>query len=333
MTVPDPLEAPALRWGVLGAGKIAGRFSAAVGARTRGEVVAVGSRDTDRARAFAEQHGVPVAHGSYEALVADDTVDAVYVASPHSEHRTHALLAVEAGKNVLVEKAFTRNVTEAEEVFTAAREKGVFVMEAMWSRFLPHIAALHEVVASGEIGTVVSLTADHGQWFAFDPASRLFAPELAGGAMLDLGVYPVSFAHDFLGEPESVTARGTLTSTGVDGQVSMILEYPGDVLATLHTTLLAKTPTVAAISGTEGHVTVEGPFYQPWSITVHRRGEEPRHAPYPEEHGMAFEAAEVARRVAAGETESPRMPWQGTLEVLRTMDEVRAQVGVRYPGE
>src|SRR6185503_15247769 len=129
MTVPDPLEAPALRWGVLRAGKIAARFSAAVGARTRGEIVAVGSRDADRARAFADRHGVPRAHGSYAALVADDSVDAVYVASPHSEHREHALLAVEAGKHVLVEKAFTRNVTEAEEVFAAARDKGVFVME------------------------------------------------------------------------------------------------------------------------------------------------------------------------------------------------------------
>jgi predicted dehydrogenase len=319
---------------VLGAGRIAATFTAAVHARTRSTVVAVGSRGADKAAEFARAQGVDgTAHGSYAGLVADEAVEAVYVATPHSEHREHALLAIDAGKHVLVEKAFTRNAGEAEEVFAAAREAGVFVMEAMWTRHLPHVAALHEVVASGELGEVVSVTADHGQWFAHDPRSRLFAPELAGGALLDLGVYPVSFAHDFLGAPDRVTAVGTLTTGGVDAQVSVVLGYPGDVQATLHTTLLSRTPTTAAISGTEGFVTVDGPFYRPTSFTVHRRGAEPRHESYVEEHGFAREVAEVGRCVAAGATESPRMTWQGTLEVLRTMDEVRAQVGVRYPGE
>jgi predicted dehydrogenase len=334
MTAPDPRDAPPLRWGVLGAGRIAATFTAAVRARTRSTVVAVGSRDAARAEAFAVAQGIDgTAHGSYAGLLADDAVEAVYVATPHSEHRDHALLAIDAGKHVLVEKAFTRNAAEAEEVLAAAREAGVFVMEAMWTRHLPHVAALHDVLASGEIGEVVSVTADHGQWFAYDRASRLFAPELAGGALLDLGVYPVSFAHDVLGPPEEVTARGTLTADGVDAQVSIVLGYPGDVQATLHTTLLARTPTVAAVSGTEGYVAVDGPFYRPTSFTVHRRGAEPRRATYVEEHGFAHEIAEVARRVEAGDTESPRMTWQGTVEVLRTIDEVRAQVGVRYPGE
>ena len=333
MTVPDPLEAPPLRWGILGAGGIAASFASALLARTRGEVAAVGSRSRSRGEAFAAAHGGGTVHDSYEALCADDAVEAVYVATPHSGHHDHALVAIEAGKHVLVEKAFTRNVTEAEEVFAAARERGVFVMEAMWTRFLPHVAALHEVVDSGEIGTVVGLAADHGQFFEHDPSSRLFDPALAGGALLDLGVYPISFAHDFLGAPEEVTAVGSLTGAGVDTQVSAILTYAGDVQATLHTTLLARTPTVAAIWGTEGYVEVSGEFYRPTSFTVHRRGAEPRHASYVEDHGLHHEAAEVARRVAAGDTESPRMTWQGTLEVLRTLDEVRAQVGVRYPGE
>jgi predicted dehydrogenase len=333
MTVPDPLDAPPLRWGVLGAGRIAGTFVAALRARTRSELVAVGSRDRARAQAFADAHGGARAHGSYADLCADDGVEAIYVATPHSEHRDQALLAIAAGRHVLVEKAFARNASEAEQVFAAARERGVFVMEAMWTRFLPHVAALHEVVASGEIGTVVHLAADHGQWFAADPASRLFAPTLAGGALLDLGVYPVAFAHDFLGVPERVTAVGTLTTGGVDAQVSMVLGYPGDVQATLHTTLLSGTPTTASISGTEGFVTIEGKFYRPTSFTVHRRGAEPRRVAHVEDHGLHHEAAEVARRVAAGDTQSPRMTWQGTVEVLRTLDEVRLQVGVRYPGE
>ena len=333
MTVPDPLEAPPLRWGILGAGGIAATFADALLARTRGEVAAVGSRSRSRGEAFAAAHGGGTVHDSYEALCADEAVEAVYVATPHSEHHEHALLAIEAGKHVLVEKAFTRNVTEAEEVFAAARERGVFVMEAMWTRFLPHMAALHEVVDSGEIGTVVGLAADHGQFFEHDPSSRLFDPALAGGALLDLGVYPIAFAHDFLGAPEEVTAVGSLTGAGVDAQVSAILTYAGDVQATLHTTLLAKTPTTAVIWGTEGYVEAAGEFYRPTSFTVHRRDAEPRHASYVEDHGLHHEAAEVARRVAAGDTESPRMTWQGTLEVLRTLDEVRAQVGVRYPGE
>lgn len=333
MSLPDPRSAPPLRWGILGAGRIARTFTTALHANTTSRVVAIGSRDRERARAFRDAHDVPTAYDDYAALCADPQVQAVYVATPHSQHREDALLAIAAGKHLLVEKAFARSAAEAEEVFAAARDAGVFVMEAMWTRFLPHVAALHEVVDSGEIGRVVNILADHGQWFPFDAASRLFSPELAGGALLDLGVYPVSFAHDFLGVPTQVTAVGTLTSTRVDGQVAMVLDYPEDVQASLHTTLLAKTPTTASISGTEGFVHVAGSFYRPTSFTVHRRGAEPRTLDFAEPHGLHHEAAEVARRIAAGETESPRMSWEGTLEVLRTLDAVRAQIGLTYPGE
>jgi predicted dehydrogenase len=331
--VPDPQSAPPLRWGILGAGGIAGKFAAALHANTRSRVVAVGSRDPERAARFAAEHEVERTHSDYVALCGDDSVQAVYVATPHSRHLEDALVAIAAGKHVLVEKAFTRNVPEAETIFEAARQQGVFVMEAMWTRFLPHVAALHEVVDSGEIGQVVNVTADHGQWFAFDAAHRLFDPALAGGALLDLGVYPVSFAHDFLGAPASVNAVGTLTETQVDAQVAMILNYPGDVQATLHTTLLARTPTVAAVSGTEGFVRVDGSFYRPTSFTVERRGADPRTSSFVEPHGLHHEAVEVAIRVAEGATESPRMSWQDTLDVLGTMDEVRAQIGLTYPGE
>jgi predicted dehydrogenase len=331
--VPDPRSAPPVGWGVLGAGGIAARFTAALHEETRSRVLAVGSRDRARAEDFAAGFAIPTAYGDYEALCADPAVEAVYVATPHSRHRDDALLAIAAGKHVLVEKAFTRNRAEAEEVFAAARRQGVFVMEAMWTRFLPHVAALHEVVASGELGTVVNLTADHGQWFPFDAPHRLFAPELAGGALLDLGVYPVAFAHDFLGAPDTVTAVGTLTRTRVDAQVAMVLGYPGDVQATLHTTLLARTPTRASISGTEGFVEVAGSFYRPTSFTVHRRGAEPRTVSFVAPHGLQHEAAEVARCVAEGRTESPRMSWQHTLDVLTTLDEVRRRIGLVYPGE
>jgi predicted dehydrogenase len=331
--VDDPRTAPPLRWGILGTGGIAAKFAAAVRAHTRGEVVAVGSREAARAGAFAAAHGVTGAHGSYAALVADPAVEAVYVATPHSEHRDHALLAIGAGRHVLVEKAFTRNEAEAREVLDAAGAAGVFAMEAMWTRFLPHVAALHRVLEEGRIGQVVSLSADHGQWFAFDARHRLFAPELGGGALLDLGVYPVSFAHDLLGPPEAVRAAGVLAETGVDGQVSAVLGYGGQTQAVVSATLWSQTPTRAAISGTEGRIEVEGRFYGASSFTVTRRDGESWTFSHPLAKGLEYEAAEVARRVAAGERESPRMSWRGTLEVMHTLDEIRAQIGVAYPGE
>lgn len=329
----DPRTAPPIRWGILGAGNIAASFADAVREHTRAQLVAVGSRNRDRAERFATAHGIPTTHLGYRQLVEDPQVDAVYVATPHSEHREHALLAIRAGKHLLVEKSFTRNAAEAREVFDAAREAGVFVMEAMWTRFLPHVAALHQVIDAGEIGEIVNVSADHGQAFAFDPASRLFAPELAGGALLDLGVYPVSFAHDLLGVPDAVHAVGALTETGVDGQVSIVLSFGERAQATLSTTLWAKTPTVALISGTEGNIQVAGSFYAPTSFRVQRTDGRVWTFDQPGRKGLQFEAAEVARRVAAGETESPRLTWADTLAVMETMDEVRRQVGVVYPGE
>ena len=331
--IEDPRTAPPLRWGILGAGNIAGQFADAVNAHTRAQLVAVGSRNRDRSERFATAHGIPTTHHGYRDLVEDPQVDAVYVATPHSEHREHALLAIGAGKHVLVEKSFTRNVGEAQDVFAAAKAAGVFAMEAMWTRFLPHVAALHQLIDAGEIGEIVNLSADHGQWFAFNPRSRMFDPALAGGALLDLGVYPVSFAHDFLGVPDAVHATGAVTETGVDGQVSIVLSYGERTQATLSTTLWAKTPTMASISGTEGFVTVAGNFYTPTSFRVQRTDGRVWTFDHPSPRGLQFEAAEVSRRVAAGDTESPRLTWANTVEVMHTLDEVRAQIGLVYPGE
>ena len=265
-----PPTAPPIRWGILGAGGIAAVFASAVNSQTRAQLVAVGSRNRDRAERFATAQGIPTVHVGYRALVEDERVDAVYIATPHSEHREHALLAIAAGKHVLVEKAFTRNAAEAEEVFAAARAAGVFVMEAMWTRFLPHVDALHQVINAGEIGEIINISADHGQFFAFNPKSRLFDPNLAGGALLDLGVYPVSFAHDFLGVPDSIHAVGQLTETGVDGQISMTFTYGERTQATLMTTLWAKSPTTVEITGTDGRISVAGDFYGTTSFRVQR---------------------------------------------------------------
>ena len=327
---PDPAAAPPLRWGVLAPGGIANAFVDALGRHTRQRVVAVGSRSLDRARACAQRWDAVRAHGQYEALVSDPEVDVVYVASPHSHHREHALLAIAAGKHVLVEKAFTRTADQAREVVDAARAAGVACVEAMWTRFLPRTDIVRQVLADGVIGEVEAFAGDHGQWFPFDPASRLFAPELAGGALLDLGVYPVSYASFVLGTPTRVTARGTLAPTGVDRQVSAVLEHASGAMALVHTTLAARTPTTASISGSEARLELDGDFYAPGTVRLVTRDGEVVESPRPaiEGHaGLCHEAAHLAQLVADGATESPLLPLDETLAIMGTLDEVRRQVG------
>ena len=327
---PDPAAAPPLRWGILAAGGIAHNFARTIPAHTASRVVAVGSRSLERARAFADEENIGRSYGSYDELVADPEVEAVYVASPHSEHREHALLAIAAGKHVLVEKAFTRNAAEAREVLDAARERGVFAMEAMWARFLPHMVALRAILADGAIGDVVTVIASHGQPIAHVP--RMAQPELAGGALLDLGIYPLAFAFDMLGEPETVQATGQLTDAGVDATLAISLRYPAAV-AQLSTTMLARTHNVAEIAGTGGRITMAETFFAPTSFTVEPREGEPWTVAPEVTGGFQYQAAEVARRVHGGELESPLHPWAETIATMAVADEIRRQVGVSFPGE
>jgi len=334
--VPDPQDAPPLSWGILAPGGIANKFAEAVRDLTAGTVIAVGSRDAGRAADFAEKHGISRSYGSYDDLVADDEVEAVYIASPHSGHREHALLAIDAGKHVLIEKALARNSSEVEEIFAAAQQKPVFAMEAMWTRHLPHMAEVRRRVAEGAIGEIVTLAADHGQALDLPNDHRLKNPELAGGALLDLGVYPVAFAVDLLGTPAEVKAVGRLTDTGVDGHVSLVLDYGEKALAVLDTTLWTKTPTTAVVSGTEGSIEIEGDFYAPNVVRL-RKADRARTVidewGGPIDNGFQFEAAEVARCVAEGKQESERMTWASSRAIIGVLDEARRQVGVRYPGE
>lgn len=328
---PAPAASPALRWGILAPGTIAARFARDVLAHTASTIAAVGSRSLPRAQAFAERFTIPRPYGSYEELLADDDVDAVYIASPHSHHREHALEAIRAGKPALVEKAFTRSAAEAEEVFAAAQSAGVFVMEAMWTRFLPQYYTLRALLARGVIGNIVHVYAAHGQ--AIWEVPRLARPELAGGSLLDLGVYPVSFAHHILGRPTAVQAAGHMSPAGVDETVGMMLTYPG-AMASLSSTMLSRSHNIAEISGTTGRITMSDMFYHPGtSITVHPADGEPYVYSSAIEGGFQFEAAEVARSIHASVLESPLMPWQETLEVMRTLDEVRRQLGMVFPGE
>lgn len=333
--IRDPFDAPAIRWGVLAPGGIAHDWTTALHETTASRVAAVGSRSLDRARAFAAEFGVERAHGSYDALVADGAVDAIYVASPHSEHHDHALLALAAGKPVLVEKAFTRNAIEALEVVEAARAQGLLAVEAMWTRFLPHIDVVRRCLEDGVLGEVKSVQADHGQLLFPDGPLRLADPALAGGALLDLAIYPISFAHLALGAFTAIHATGTLAETGVDASETVAVIGRQGAIGTLASTMLAKTPCSASVSGTAGRLEIDGWFYQPNTVRLidlddreTDRYETPRR-----EHGLAYEAAEFARLLTAGKTESDLLPLDETLRLMHVLDDVRAQLGVRFPGE
>ena len=332
----DPREAPPLRWGILAPGGIARSFATALRAGTGQQLQAVASRTLSRAQSFADDFGVTTAYGSYADLVADPDVDVVYVASPHSEHRAQAILATTAGKPVLVEKAFARNATEARDIVESASTAGVFAMEAMWTRFLPHIDVVRRCLEDGLLGEVHTVHADHGQPLYPDGPPRLAEPSLAGGALLDLGIYPVSFAHFVLGDFADVTATGIRTDSGVDAQAAIGVTSSTGAMGVLGTTMVTKTPTVAAVCGTRARLEIDGPFYAPRAVVrlVATDGTELDRFSNPDtEHGLHFEAAEVARRVTAGELESPLMPLAETLTIMDALDDVRAQIGVRYPGE
>ena len=334
-TVPDPMTAPPVRWGVLGPGHIASTFVAAVREGTRSDVVAVGSRSPERARAFAERHVVPRAHGSYEELVADDGLDAVYIASPHSEHHAHALLALRAGRAVLVEKAFARNLAETDEVLGVARDAGLLVAEAMWSRYLPSYDVVRRTVDDGTLGEVVLVQADHGQRLYPDGPRRLSDPALAGGALLDLGVYPVAFADHVLGPLDDVAARGVLGPEGVDVTVG-VTGRAGAALARMTCTMAAATGCTATVAGTAARLELGSRFYG-LGTTVRLVGPDDTvldaWEPESPDHGFRFQVAEVARALAGGRTETWSVPWEATRRVMAVMDAVRRQVGVRYPGE
>jgi predicted dehydrogenase len=315
-----------LRWGILGTGGIAGAFAADLRLTGSGVAAAVGSRSQGSADRFADKFGIARRHASYESLAADPDVDVIYVATPHPMHRDNAVLALRAGKHVLVEKPFTMTAAEAREVAGVAREQGLFAMEAMWTRFLPHTAVVRDWLARGVLGDIVTLTADHGQWFAPDAGFRLFAPELGGGALLDLGVYPVSFASMVLGAPSRIVSMSDPAFTGVDAQTSMVFGYDSGAQAVLTCTLRAKTPTRAAIAGTGARIEVEGDFYAPATVTlIPRKGDPVRVESAHEGRGLRHQADEVARRLAAGETESPLMPLDETVSIMETMDTVLAQ--------
>lgn len=323
-----------IRWGILATGGIAHAFAADL--RTAGlDVVAVGSRSAESARAFAEQYGIAHAHGSYEALVADPEVDIVYVASPHSHHLAHATLALEAGKHVLIEKAVTLDADEAIALRDLAASHGLLVMEAMWTRYLPHMVRVREIVAAGTLGEVRTVIADHTQRISDDPAHRLNALELGGGALLDLGIYPVSFAVDILGPIESARAVGRLAETGADSDVAIAAVHAGGGLSSIAMSSRAAGPNTAHVIGTDARIDIDRVWYTPTSFRVTATD-----GTVIEDYtsafagrGMQFEALYAEHLLREGRTDSDLLPFYESITIMATLDDIRAQLGVVYPKE
>jgi len=336
MLLPEPrlpalTGGPTLRWAVLAPGAIASAFASSLRTFTDQRIVAVGSRDLERAERFARAHGADRYYGSYEAAVADPDVDIVYIAAPHTEHRPLALLAIAAGKHVLIEKPMAPSEREAAEIIDAARAAGVFAMEAMHTRFHPWVDVMDQLVADGAIGAPAFAAAEVGRFFVDDPASRLFDPALAGGALLDMGVYAVWFAVHVGGEPEQLTAQGDLASTGVDAQATIILRSPGPLHATVSTTVRAFTPSRAVLAGPAGRIEVAGRFPMPNPLDVYDRNNQLVNrfedtTGLVGHDGLCRQAVWAAIHVDAGLLEAPQHPHAATLTQLRVIDEARAVV-------
>ncbi|MHC4253440.1 MAG: Gfo/Idh/MocA family protein [Planctomycetota bacterium] len=327
-----------LRWGIIGPGKISRKFAKGLVAVEGAELVAVGSRAKERADKFADEFAdsfeVPNRHASYEGVATDPDVDAVYIGTPHPCHKENTLLCLDEGKAVLCEKPFAINLADAEEMLARAAEKKLFLMEAMWTHCFPAMLKVAELVKDGAVGEVRMVKADFAFRGGWDPKSRLLDPELGGGGLLDVGVYPIAFTHLVLGrDPERVTGLAHIGETGVDEQAGIVLGYRRGALAVLTCGVRTSNQHGAAVFGTDGWIEVPPMFWQPDRIVLHAGGKDEEMKFDRVGNGYSYEAAEVARCLREGLTESPLVPHARTRSVMGTMDRLREEWGLKYPME
>jgi predicted dehydrogenase len=324
-----------IRWGILGTGAIARKFAEGLSVLPGAELIAVGSRSSRGAQTFGEAFHIPRRHASYAALAADPEVDVIYVATPHPLHKENSMLCLNAGKAVLCEKPFTINAAEARAVVALAREKKLFLMEGMWTRFIPAIVKARELVRDGVIGDVRMLHSHFGFRADDDETGRLVAPELGGGSLLDVGIYPLAFAYMVFGHaPEKIVSMAALGKTGVDEQAAFVLGFKGGALAVCSSAVRTTTPHDTYILGTKGMLRIHAPFWCAERISVISEGAEDVTYDCPlGGNGFNCEASAVMDCLRAGKLEHPWMPLDETLEIMSTMDEIRAQWGLKYPME
>lgn len=321
-----------IRWGILGCGKIAAKFASDLRLVKDAELVAVASRDEERGRQFAREYGVERIFNTYEAL-AKSSVDVIYVATPHGFHHENVLLCLDHKKAVLCEKAFALNLRQAEEMIQLARENKVFLMEAFWSKFLPQYRKVIELIESGAIGEIRWLQADFGFLVSEPAAQRIFDPVLGGGALLDIGIYPVFLAQSLLGKPVKIDASMIPFESGVDEQCCITLTHAGGVLSSLSCTFAATTPVQAIIAGTRGRIEMHNRFHNATSriyLALDRGPLEEQEVYREDGYGYQFEAQHVTDCLRRGATESPVMTHQDTLDLMETLDRIRGVCGIRY---
>lgn len=322
-----------IRWGILGTGRIARDFANALKDTPDAVLAAVGSRSVESAAAFAQDFGQPAVYGSYEELAHAPEVDIIYIGTPHPMHAENTLLALRGGKAVLCEKPFTINLREAQQVVAEARERKLFLMEAMWTRYMPALAEVKRIIASGEIGVVNSVHADLSFVASTDPENRVNKRELGGGALLDLGIYPLSIACALLGPAESVQAQAILSEAGVDMTTGFTIKHQGGTMSVNSCSLRARTPSELTVSGSLGSVRMEGMFHLSQTLTVKAGGVTRSVATPYLGNGYVHEAIEAGRCLRAGLLESPGMTHAETLDLMKLLDTIRAQIGVRYPAD
>lgn len=322
-----------LRWGIMAPGEISEEFLS--DARLAEiSIEAVGSRSLDRAKAYSTKHGIDRYYGSYQELADDPQIDVIYISSPHSAHFENASMALRGSKHVLLEKPFTLNANQAKSLVDLARSEGKFLMEAMWTRFLPNHREIFSKIKEGFIGEPLYLLADHNQYLPEDIVPRLHNPALGGGALIDLGVYPISLAHRLFGKPTRISASAVLFNGSIDESVATIFEYSQGRQALTHSSLRVSGPMRAYILGSEGRIELDRSFYTHSNFTIFDQKDQVRYR-YEgniEGRGMQYQALEVERCIHAGLLESPIMTLNETVEIMEVMDEVRAQTGIEYPG-
>lgn len=323
-----------VRWGIIGPGKIANKFAVALTLAGDVRLDAVASRDAAKARAFADQYGAPRSYGSYEQLVSDPDIDAIYVATPHGFHLEHTLLSLRHGKAVLCEKPLALYEAQVEAMIAASRQHKTFLMEAMWARFTPNMLQIMDLVRQGRLGTIKYIRADFGFKGPWNPENRLFNPALGGGSLLDIGIYPLFLCLNLLGAPDHILASGHLASTGTDESCHALLQYQDGCTGIISSTFACQTSLTAEIAGTEGRIQLPSGWHRSDNLTLIRPGEEPQTIQSePMVNGFEYQIREVTRCLAEGRIESPGMPHDFSLLLCRTMDQIRHQLGMKYPGE
>jgi predicted dehydrogenase len=323
-----------IRWGILGTGLIAAELATALKAMPDADIVAVGSRTTASADAFADRFGIPHRHASYRDLAHDPDVDIVYVATPNTLHAENSLMCLNAGKPVFCEKPFTVNAKEAEEVIRIAKERKLFLMEAMCTRHMPIVREAKRLIEEGAIGDVRMMHGDFGMATNLDPDHRLMNLRMAGGVLLDVGIYPLSLASYLLGPIEDAVATAYIGKTGVDYQIAVSMRHGEGRVSALTASLEARSPHETVIMGTKGRIHLKWPAFKGDKLTLVLDGGESReiHMPY-ESNGYQFELSDAMQCLREGRSESAIMPLDETLALMRIMDRIRGQIGLRYPGE